>query len=233
MAAAPKTRTEPRRRTGRVALFDGAGGNLLALLAVVGPIALLAFALTTAPIQGLSPHASRILYFHVPIAIDTYGLFALTLVASACYLGTRNDGWDRLAHATAEVGVVFALVVVGTGLAWAQVDFAAYQPLQDPKLASVIALAAVYGGYLILRARVTEAERRASLAAVFGIVAFLAVPVAYLATDFGSLHPQPSSVDAIGGSLALAFVLLLPLVVYLVCARVRLLALEGALGLQS
>ncbi|MHB8586003.1 MAG: cytochrome c biogenesis protein [Thermoplasmatota archaeon] len=201
--------------------------HVLLAAAVIGPLVLLGYALTAPALVGLSPHASRIIYFHVPLAILAYAAFATTLVASASFLVTAARAWDRVAVASAEVGVLFSVIVIATGLAWAQADFVGYQPLEDPKLVSVIALAVVYLGYLLLRGSVTETERRARLASVFGLVAFLAVPVAYFATDLGSVHPLPTQVEGVGAGLGFGLLLMAPLALYLIWCRCDTLALES------
>lgn len=216
--------------------MDGAafrvGPRLAAVLAwgaVLATMTLTVFALTAPPLRGFAPLAHRLFYFHVPMAMLAYLTFTVTLAASVAYLATRRARWDLLAASAAEVGVLLAGLAVATGLAWARVDFPAYRPLGDPKLVSVVALTLVYAGYLALRRGVPEERRRARLAAVYGIVAFLAVPVAYLTSAsgrFATVHPSPASVENVRPQLLAALLLLLPLVLHLVATRMRLLDLE-------
>ncbi|HIM56437.1 MAG TPA: cytochrome C assembly protein, partial [Candidatus Latescibacteria bacterium] len=56
----------------------------------------------------------RIFYFHVSSAICSLVAFSLVFVASIQYLRRREERWDRLAVASAELGVIFALIVLIT-----------------------------------------------------------------------------------------------------------------------
>lgn len=211
---------------GRAFRVAPALARVVAYAAALGAIALVVLALRGPTLRNFAPYAQRLFWFHVPMAMLAYATFAATLVASVAYLSTRRARWDLLAAASAEVGVLLATLTVVTGIAWARVDFPGYRPLADPKLVSVVALALVYAAYLALRRGVPEESRRARLAAVFGIVAFLAVPVAYLATYVGSVHPEPAAVEGVRGGLALALALAAPLAAHLVLTRMRILDLE-------
>lgn len=216
--------------------MDGVGlriapraSSAVAWAAVLATMGSVVFAMRAPGLQNFAPLSQRILWFHVPFAVLAYVTFAVALAASAAYLATRRARWDLLAAACAEVGVLFAFLATVTGIAWARVDFPEYRPLADPKLVSVVALTLVYAGYLALRAGVAEESRRARLAAVFGIVAFLGVPVAYLTSAsgrFATVHPAPTAVEDIRALLLVALLLLVPLAAHLVLTRMRLLDLE-------
>ena len=59
--------------------------------------------------------SQRIFYFHVPLGM--MGLIAIVVVAfaSVMHLITRREMWDSLAYATAELGLVFATLIIVTG----------------------------------------------------------------------------------------------------------------------
>ena len=77
--------------------------------ALVGIAWLVAFGLGFSPADVNQRESVRILYVHVPSAWLAYLAFVVTAVASGIYLfGKRHSlGWDRLAGASAEVGVLF------------------------------------------------------------------------------------------------------------------------------
>ena len=62
----------------------------------------------------------RSLYFHVPVAWTAMVAIVLVAVASVLYLKTRDEKWDRLAVAGAETGVIFAALMLITGMVWAK-----------------------------------------------------------------------------------------------------------------
>ena len=64
--------------------------------------------------------AVRIMYVHVPTAWVAYLAFIVTAVASACWLLSRKHsmGFDRVAGASAEVGVIFMAMTLLSGSLW-------------------------------------------------------------------------------------------------------------------
>lgn len=62
----------------------------------------------------------------------------------------------------------------------------------DPRLTTTFVLWLLYLAYLLLRSMVEETEKRARISAVFGIFAFLDVPLVYVSNRFGrTQHPAP------------------------------------------
>jgi heme exporter protein C len=66
--------------------------------------------LVQAPPDAVQGEVQRIMYIHVPSILTAYLAFTVVLVASIAYLLRGTRGWDRLAHASAEVGVVFTAI---------------------------------------------------------------------------------------------------------------------------
>jgi heme exporter protein C len=181
----------------------------------------------------------RIFYYHVPSAWVAYLAFAVTAAASARYLWRPDAAADRLARASAEIGTLFAGIALLTGLLWSRVAFTgAYNPIQDAKVLSLVVLLLSYLGYLSLRSGVEDAARRGRLAAVFGLLAFIGVPLSYLASKL-SVHPdftQPSQglSRELGMLLGLAVIVFTVLYACLVAERVRLEEIaDGILDLEG
>ena len=67
------------------------------------------FGLWGAPPDRVQSDAQRLMYLHVPSAWIAYLAFGVTALSSALYLWrrTRSPVWDRLAGASAELGVLF------------------------------------------------------------------------------------------------------------------------------
>ena len=78
---------------------------------------LVAFGLGFSPADVDQAESVRILYVHVPSAWLAYLAFIVTAVASAVYLFCKRHalGWDRLAGASAEVGVLFMGITLVSG----------------------------------------------------------------------------------------------------------------------
>ena len=62
----------------------------------------------------------------------------------------------------------------------------------DPRETSIVFLLLIYGAYFALRAAVPDPERRAALAAVYAVLAFVTVPflVFIVPRVYFSLHPD-------------------------------------------
>src|SRR5438309_6134408 len=156
------------------------------LLAVAGYCALF-----VAPTEATMGLIQRIFYFHVPFGWSAFVAFAISFVASIAYLRSRTPKWDWLAVSSAEVGVPFVTVVLVTGPIWAKPVWGIWWTW-DARLTSTFVLWVLYLSYLLLRTLVADAERRAVVSAVFGIFAFLDVPLVYMSIRWWrTQHPQP------------------------------------------
>jgi heme exporter protein C len=176
----------------------------------------------------------RIFYWHVPAAWVAYLAFAVTAAASGVDLWRGKARWDALAAASAEVGLLFALLALVTGLLWSGRTFGGgYSPLTDAKVITLLVVVLSYGAYFALRASIDDRDKRARLAAVYGVLSFLAVPLSYLASRV-SVHPDFARADetldpALGWFLLLSLVALTILYAALVQVRLRLARAEEAM----
>ncbi|MDE0721663.1 MAG: cytochrome c biogenesis protein CcsA, partial [Dehalococcoidia bacterium] len=97
--------------------------NLKTVLAVITGIMMLVdlyFIFMVAPTDAVLGHVQRVFYFHVPIAIMSFLAFFVVFITSLMYLLNRSPKWDNVAHASAEVGVVFVTLALITGIIWAR-----------------------------------------------------------------------------------------------------------------
>lgn len=141
-----------------------------------------------------APMTQRIFYYHVPAAWAAYLAFFVTAAAGALDLWQGGRRRDAVALASAEVGTLFSLIALGTGLVWARQEFMGYSPVEDPKVVTLAVSILAYFAYFALRSGVDDPERRARLAAVYGVLAFVSVPLTYLASR-ASLHPDFARAD--------------------------------------
>jgi heme exporter protein C len=171
-----------RRLLGAPALFVYAGAALAAGL-------LLAF--WYAPVDASSMGFSqKIFYYHVPIAWAALLAFGVAFVAGILYLRTSDLRYDRLGLVGVRLGLLFSLLVMGTGMIWGKVAWGAWWAW-EPRLTTFLIACLLYAGYFVLRSMVDEEARRATYAAVFAIIAFVDVPITFFATRFlpEGLHP--------------------------------------------
>lgn len=175
------------------------GERLLGMAALGAVAASAVLSLWISPEDANQHQAVRLLYIHVPSAWLAYLSFAVVFVASVAYLKTRKVRWDRLAAASAEVGVLFTALAIVLGSIWGKPIWGAWWTW-DPRLTTTAILLLIYVGYLAVRRLPDNPARRARWSAVVGIVGFLDVPVVQLSvTWWRSLH-QGATVRLIGQS---------------------------------
>src|SRR5690606_1870764 len=150
-------------------------GIITALLLFAG----LYLALIYAPPERTMGEVQRIFYFHVASAWNAFLAFIVVAAASIAYLLTRQPRWDQLAHASAEVGVLFTTLTLMGGTLWMRPVWNTWWTW-DPRLTTTLILWFIYVGYLLLRSLTEGSERRARLAAIYGIIGFIDVPIVYL-----------------------------------------------------
>jgi len=156
---------------------------LTALSAVMMLVALY-LALVGAPAADLKSetgrYAQRIIYFHIATAWVGFLAFFVTFVAGIGYLRTQERKWDIVALSSGEIGTVFMLGVLVSGSIWAKPAWGVWW-VWDERLTISLIQFLIYVGYLMLRASVEDPARRARFAAVYGIVAFISVPINFIA----------------------------------------------------
>lgn len=160
--------------------------------AAVGAVLAGLAAAVTAPPDRLQGELARLMYVHVPSAWLAYLAFAVTLVGSVAWLARRTWRWDRLAAASAEVGVVFTGLALATGSIWGKPVWGVWWTW-DPRLVTTALLFVIYLGYLALRRAVDDPVARARRSAVLGIIAFVQVPIVHMSVVWWrSLHQPPT-----------------------------------------
>jgi heme exporter protein C len=164
----------------------------LGWLAVLALIAGLGAAFGYAPREAVQGNVQRIMYLHLPAVFTAYLAFALVFLGSLGYLLTRRPGWDRLALAAAESGVLFTGITIDSGSIWAKPTWGTWWTW-DARLTSTAVLFLVYVGYLLLRGMVDEPDRRARAAAVVGILGAANIPIVHFSvTWWRALHQPPT-----------------------------------------
>ena len=165
--------------------------NVLLGLGLVLMIAALYLIFLHVPTERDMGVVQRIFYFHVPLAWVSLLAFSLVFVFSILYLWKRAMKWDTLAHASAEVGVVFITLVLITGTIWAKSIWGAWWTW-DARLTATLVLWLTYLAYLLVRNYAAEQTQGARFAAVLGIVGFIDVPIVVLAVNLWRTQHPPA-----------------------------------------
>ena len=168
--------------------------RMLNWLTVASLAGLAVLALGVAPADAVQGDAQRLMYLHVPAAWVAYVAFGVTSLASALYLirRTRNPRWDRVAAASAELGVLFTAVTIALGSLWGRPVWGVWWAW-DARLVTTLVLLFLYAGYLALRRVPANPEARARRSAIAALVAFVDVPVVHFSVMWWrTLHQQPT-----------------------------------------
>jgi len=163
----------------------------VAVLAVVG---LYVRAIYFTPLEAKQGAAQKIYYIHVPSAIGAYCAVSITALASIIYLWLRDVRADRLAEASAEVGLVFMTMVLITGPLWAHKIWNAWWVWWDLRLTLSLFLWFVIVGYLVLRGAIEEPAMRGRYSAVLAVLGALLIPFIHLSVYFSTAHMHPDPI---------------------------------------
>jgi heme exporter protein C len=213
--------------------------RVIGVLSVVGIVATVWLGLWITPEDQFMGNLVRLLYIHPPMAWVAFLAYGLSFLASLAYLWprTRSTVWDRLAGASAEVGVVFTGLTLITGSIWGRPTWGTWWTW-DPLLTTTALLFVLYLGYLAIRHVPGTDEVRGKRNAVAALVAFIDVPVVYFSVYlWQSLHQTPSILNietrktTVHGSMAwtllLGFCSFTLAFIWLVAQRYRLSGLEA------
>jgi heme exporter protein C len=161
---------------------------LIALTAVLALITLYEI-FVVAPVEKQMGIVQKIFYFHVPSAYAMYIGFGVSAVASAVYLAKRDDRWDALAVAGAEVGSLFCLIVLVTGPFWARKAWGTFWTW-DPRLTTTLLAGMIYFAYVVLRSFGGAGEVEKRFAAGLAIFGLLDMPIIHYSVQrWRGTHP--------------------------------------------
>lgn len=159
---------------------------LLALLALLG--------LVTSPPDVVQGESVRILYVHVGTVWVAYLAFVVTAIASAGYLWkrTRSLTWDRVAGASAEIGVVYMGVTLLSGSLWGRLSWGTFW-VWDARVTTTAFMFITYIGYLAVRGLGGSHDQRARRSAVVALLAVLEIPLVHFSVRlWRSVHQDAS-----------------------------------------
>jgi heme exporter protein C len=209
----------------------------LGVLVLFGFGWVLALGLIVSPEDVVQGDSVRIMYIHVPTVWVAYLAFAVTAFSSGMYLFRRvhSLAWDRVAGASAEVGVLFMALTLVTGSLWGRLTWGVYWEW-DARLTSTAFMFVTYVGYLAVRRLGGSPHARARRSAVLGLLAVLLIPLVHFSVElWRSLHQEASIANPSGDvtvedmmlvTLMIGLVTFTLLYVWLVMHRQRTMYLE-------
>lgn len=157
-----------------------------------------------APPDRMMGDVYRIMFVHVPAAWLAFVAYMVTFIASIAYLWRGGAKLDALAEASAELGVVFNVILVVTGSIWGKPTWGVWWSW-DPRLTTAAIMLFAFFGYLTLRRAVDDPERRATWASVLAILISADLPIVWFSVKWwNSLHQLQSSPATVAPSMVVA-----------------------------
>lgn len=142
------------------------------------------------PDRSILNETIRNLFFHVPMWFAMMALMTISFWQSLRVLRTGDLGADCMALSAVDVSLLFAALGLITGSVWARATWGTWWT-SDPKLNGAAVTVLIYAAYLILRGSIPDGHKRARLAAIYNIFAYVLMFVFIMVlprlTD--SLHP--------------------------------------------
>jgi heme exporter protein C len=163
--------------------------DLLTAVSALSVAVALFLVFLVAPREAVMGDIQRVFYFHVPSAWVGYLALFVSFVASMLFLFRRERQWDRIAHSSVEIGLVYITQGIITGSIWAKATWGVWWTW-EPRLTTSAVLWAIYASYLTLRRAMEDPGRRARIAAVYSVLGFVAVPINFMAIRWWrTVHP--------------------------------------------
>ncbi|MBX2974411.1 MAG: cytochrome c biogenesis protein CcsA [Flavobacteriales bacterium] len=146
----------------------------------------------TFPNRSILYESIRNLHFHVPMWFTMIVLMGISVFQSIKVLGSNSLDRDLAADMAARIGLVFCVLGLVTGALWARATWGAFWT-NDVKLNGAAVTGLIYVAYLVLRGSVQDAHKRARLAAIYNIFAFVLLVLFLFVVPrlnaIDSLHP--------------------------------------------
>lgn len=175
--------------------------KLIPLAVMTGAATLYSF--LAPPAAGFrEPQMARIIFFHLPSAFLASFFVLLIGYLGIRLLRSKAPEWDiRLAAAT-ELGTIFALVTLASGIVFSRVQWGAWWQ-NDPRQTSFLVVCLMLAAGMALRAGISDDTRRALASGAYSVA--MLVPAIFLTFVYPRLEHvrrasfHPSQTIASGG----------------------------------
>ena len=131
-----------------------------------------------APREIVMGDVQRIFYFHMAYVLVFTIAFIMNLFFSIKFLVDNKKINSVYAYVNGEIGVVFTLLTIISGMFWAKPIWGTWWTW-DPQLTTTFILLLLYSSYLVFHKLSTSAGAP-RYAAVFAIISFIDLPIVYI-----------------------------------------------------
>ncbi len=150
------------------------------------------WALFTLPPDRLMGETVRVMYVHVPTAWLAMGGWTAIAIASLIEIVWRHPLAGIAARAVAVPGAVFTAICLVTGAIWGRPTWGTYW-VWDGRLTSMLVLLFLYFAYIAIAGAVQREGAPSRIAAIFGLVGAINIPIINRSVVWwNSLHQPPS-----------------------------------------
>lgn len=184
------------------AWFGWSGVALIAL----GP----GWGLLLAPGDYLQGDSVRIMYVHVPAAWLGMAGWTGIAAASLVQLVWRHPLAGIAARAIAVPGALFTAICLVTGSLWGRPTLGTYWEW-DGRMTSMLILLFLYIGYIALTDADRERGGEGRIAAIFGLVGAINIPIIRFSVEWSNTLHQGQSISFTGGGSSIDSSMLWPL----------------------
>tara|TARA_B100001996_G_scaffold372624_1_gene349199 strand:+ start:176 stop:760 length:585 start_codon:yes stop_codon:yes gene_type:complete len=131
-----------------------------------------------APRERIMGDVQRIFYFHMGYVLVFTIAYIMNLIYSIKFLKNNKNSDSDLAYINAEIGTLFTLLTLVSGMIWAKPVWGTWWT-SDPQLTTTLILFILYFTYLVFhKLAVKSGVPRYS--SVFAIIAFIDLPIVYI-----------------------------------------------------
>ena len=157
---------------------------------ILMPAAILS-AFWLAPKAEILGDSSRVIYFHVPLAMVSVVAFLYAGIASIIYIIGKNPVMPGKARNSAGIGLLCAVLTTLTGSLWAKTAWGSYWNW-DPRETSIVFLLLIYVAYMSLYTSLKSNPNRGRISSVYLIMSMAVMPffVFVIPRVYYSLHPD-------------------------------------------
>lgn len=163
--------------------------TILNSLAAISLIVSLIMVFFYAPVERTMGNVQRIFYFHVGTAwVGAIALF-VALGFGIMYLRKPERKWDTIVVASVEIGLVFLTITTAAGSVWGRPAWNTWW-LWSPRLTLITIAWLTYAAFFMLRGAIEDEEKRGRFSAVYVIIAFVTIIMAYISVRIlRDIHP--------------------------------------------
>lgn len=166
-----------------------------------------------APAEALQGDSVRIVFIHVPAAWLGMGGWTGIALSSAALLIWKHPLAGIGARAIAPVGMVFCAICLATGSIWGRPTWGTWWEW-DGRLTSMLVLLFLYAGYIALSQAAARESGSEKIAAIFGLVGAVNIPIINRSVVWWNSIHQPPSITAGKSSMSADY--LVPLLIAVV-----------------